>query len=508
MANRYWVGGVANWDGVAGTKWALTSGGPGGQAVPTSADDVFFDAASTNAATASITSTAVCKSLNLTGYQGSIAGSGTLTVSGNVTVVSSMVWSFTGTLIIDATSTFTSAGKNYAMDITFNSTGGTLTLADSLTLQGPKTFNLTAGTLDLNGNTLSTGIFSSSNSNTRSITFGSSNISLISTTPGTTILSMTTLNNFTWTGTGGFVRSANASASLSVGTFSGGTVSNAFNFSFNGGSSAITIGGWFNNLNFTGNSSTVTGSTELAGDLTLSATGTYTGYTPAFRDTLTITSNGKTLGNTVFNGSGATFTLADNFASNVLTFSQGTLNTGSANVTIASITSSGTSTRVLNLGSGTWTMTSSGATWGLSGTNLTVNSQTSTINCTSIGAKIFIGGGYTYYILNQGGPGDLTIQGSNTFDNLTNSVNGTIIKFVTGTTQTFSNFSLNNTNIQSSLAGSQYTLSKSSGTVNADRLTIQDSIATGGAVWNAYNSTNSGNNNGWIFLGGAFFSFF
>ena len=45
MADRYWVGGTAAWDGTAGTKWALTSGGAGGQAIPTSADDVFFDAA-------------------------------------------------------------------------------------------------------------------------------------------------------------------------------------------------------------------------------------------------------------------------------------------------------------------------------------------------------------------------------------------------------------------------------------------------------------------------------
>jgi len=42
MANRYWVGGSDQWNGTAGTKWALTSGGAGGQTVPTSADDVFF----------------------------------------------------------------------------------------------------------------------------------------------------------------------------------------------------------------------------------------------------------------------------------------------------------------------------------------------------------------------------------------------------------------------------------------------------------------------------------
>lgn len=42
MANRYWVGGNANWDATAGTKWATTSGGAGGAAVPTAADDVFW----------------------------------------------------------------------------------------------------------------------------------------------------------------------------------------------------------------------------------------------------------------------------------------------------------------------------------------------------------------------------------------------------------------------------------------------------------------------------------
>ena len=35
MADRYWVGGAAQWDSVVGVKWALTSGGVGGQAVPT-----------------------------------------------------------------------------------------------------------------------------------------------------------------------------------------------------------------------------------------------------------------------------------------------------------------------------------------------------------------------------------------------------------------------------------------------------------------------------------------
>jgi hypothetical protein len=44
MASRYWVGGNGTWDATVGTKWALTSGGAGGQTVPVVAvDNVFLD---------------------------------------------------------------------------------------------------------------------------------------------------------------------------------------------------------------------------------------------------------------------------------------------------------------------------------------------------------------------------------------------------------------------------------------------------------------------------------
>ena len=73
MASRYWVGGTAAWDGTAGTKWALTSGGAGGQAVPTSADDVFFDAAS-GAVTVTVGATGNCNTLTFTGFTGTFTG--------------------------------------------------------------------------------------------------------------------------------------------------------------------------------------------------------------------------------------------------------------------------------------------------------------------------------------------------------------------------------------------------------------------------------------------------
>ena len=70
---RYWVGGTANWDATAGTKWATTSGGVGGASVPTSADDVYFDAAS-GAVTCTVAATSVCRALDFTGFTGTFAG--------------------------------------------------------------------------------------------------------------------------------------------------------------------------------------------------------------------------------------------------------------------------------------------------------------------------------------------------------------------------------------------------------------------------------------------------
>lgn len=75
MANRYWVGGTANWDATAGTKWATTSGGTGGAAVPTSVDDVFFDANS-GSGTITLTQIVQCGNINFTGFTGTLTGAG------------------------------------------------------------------------------------------------------------------------------------------------------------------------------------------------------------------------------------------------------------------------------------------------------------------------------------------------------------------------------------------------------------------------------------------------
>jgi hypothetical protein len=102
MADRYWVGGTDSWDSTAGTKWATTSGGAGGAAVPTSSDDVYFDVNSGSVTITMSGSTKKCAKFNTVGFIGTIDAQSSLiylTIYGDITLG-------TGT-------TFTSAAKNY-----------------------------------------------------------------------------------------------------------------------------------------------------------------------------------------------------------------------------------------------------------------------------------------------------------------------------------------------------------------------------------------------------------
>jgi len=417
MANRYWVGGTAAWDGTAGSKWALTSGGAGGQAIPTSADDVFFDASS-GAVTCTISTTvANAKSLDCTGFTGTLAGTVQLNLSGSITLSAGMTFSYTGDLNIIGTGTISSAGKTFNGGVGVSGTGITVTLGSALTLGSAGVlFNLFAGSLDLNGFTLTTGQFSSNNVAARSIAFGAQNIVLTDTQVNFTCLQCASADNFTWTGTGGFVRNMVSATFVSFGSSGGGSTTNAPNLSITGGASTLTItnNSWFKNLVFTGSTSTISNASpvNIAGNLTLATGGTYTAVNPAFRGSGTITSNSRSLSAFGINGTGITVICADALTiTGALTFTLGTLQ-------------------------------------------------------------------------------------------LKNGVTSTVGSFVTsGTTQKY---------LQSTTPGVQATISDPSGTDAATYLTIQDSNATGGAVWSAgIGSINLGNNTGWIFTqAGAFLAMF
>lgn len=145
MAQRHWVGGSANWDNTAGSKWSLTAGGSGGQAVPTVNDDVFLDSSS-GANTVTISASAICKSLDCTGFTGTLAGSSALQVNGNITLVSGMTFSWSGELTIGNTNTctLTSGGKSFSNTIHLNinvTLGSTFVSTGGFSIENPITFD-------------------------------------------------------------------------------------------------------------------------------------------------------------------------------------------------------------------------------------------------------------------------------------------------------------------------------------------------------------------------------
>ena len=189
---------------------------------------------------------------------------------------------------------------------------------------------------------------------------------------------------------------------------------------------------------------------------------------------------------------------------------RGTFDANGFNVTLTDAAggvraNSGTATRAIVIGSGTWTISGT-APWTVTSSGMTVTG-TGTIALDSASSKTFAGGGCNYsgITVDNAGAGALVVTGSNTIGTLSNSVQPTTFSFTAGTTQTITNWSVSGTlgnlvTIQSATAAS-HTLSKSTGTVSADYLTISRSTATSsGATWYAgANSTNGGNNSGWVF---------
>ena len=135
MAERHFVngGGALSWSLTA--NWSLTAGGAGGQAVPTAAEDVFFDVGSP-ACTVN-TSNRVCKTLTASAYAATLTFTYNISVSGNITVGQNMGWSGAGRLIMLVAGTWTSNGETIGVPITIgNFTSGTVVLADALTTSG------------------------------------------------------------------------------------------------------------------------------------------------------------------------------------------------------------------------------------------------------------------------------------------------------------------------------------------------------------------------------------
>lgn len=245
----------------------------------------------------------------------------------------------------------------------------------------------------------------------------------------------------------------------------------------------------------------------------MSVTGTSALYFRG-RGTHTITSAGKSFASSIFSfsGPGGTYTLQDALVNDGTIYHQyGTLDANDFDVTCQAFNSNYTVTRVLYMGSGTWTVTSTGYVWRINRSSFTLYKETATIkltnNSSSSKSLQFGAPATTYYNLWVAtlGTGVVSMVDSagHTFNQIKIS-DGAIFKFKAGYTTTVSSFVAVGTSaitITSSTAAT-HTLSCASGTIDAEYCTISYSIATGGATWNAWTSKNNvdgGNNTGWIF---------
>ena len=310
MAARYWVGGTSTWDATAGTKWSLTSGGVGGQAVPTSSDAVTIDAGISGTFTITVSTAAVCSTLTISN------ANAILTMGANITCSSTA---------------------------TFN--GGTINLVSYI---------LTCASL-----VSSTGTRSLTNASGGSITCVGSGVGL-NITPTSLTVSDPIIVTFTYAST--------AAMSATTGSVAG--TSDKFSLNFIGAGAhtiAITAGNIVNNLTF---ASTVVGSLSntgfnIIGNLTLgsnasfSATAGTNAITFIGTTTQTITSNGKTLPCPItFNGTA--YTLADNLTvgaavvnnNNVVNLTRGILNLNGKILLCGVFSSSNTNTRTITQGTG------------------------------------------------------------------------------------------------------------------------------------------------------------
>lgn len=202
-ASRYWVGVGATWNASDTSGWSASSGGASGASVPTSADNVFFDANSGNCAFKTLEDAGQsCSNLDCTGYTGTWSHTGAEThtvlhIYGSSTLAVGMTWSATKIRVqFNATATgktITSNGINMGgagsgiSTVVFNGVGGGWTLQDAFVTLGDIVF--TNGSFNAGNQNVTCRTFNSNNSNVRTITMGSGTWTLTTDGNNLTLLS-------------------------------------------------------------------------------------------------------------------------------------------------------------------------------------------------------------------------------------------------------------------------------------------------------------------------------
>jgi hypothetical protein len=507
----YWnLAGTQNWSAVA---WATTNtGAPNVNNFPLAQDTATFTEAGT-VGTVTIETAWLVGTIQMADGVSNRTTAFTLNTTairlfGDITLFSNLVLTGTQAIIFNGhnvTQNITSAGITFTQALQISITGSaSVKLIDNLVNSSGTAFNLAQGALDLNNNILTCVAFNSNSSSVRSIAFGTGLFTI--TGNDATVWTTATSTNLTITGTPVVAFAYTGSVGTRIIT-AGSSV--RFNFYITAGTDIISSTGTtgYGILDFTGFAGTfdnaprlISGNLIFSSGMTLSAGASALTF-DSTSGTQQITTNGITLDFPVTqNGGGGTVQLQDNLtigSTRTLLLTAGTFDTNDNNVSTGVFNSNNSNTRSLLMGSGTWTLTSTGVVWaGTTTTGMTLVPSTSTIVFNGSGNGSFNGGGLTFNNLTQSSSNVLTIGGSNTFNTISNTVQPTTITLNIGTTQTVNDFNVNGTagnlvTINSSTAGTQANLSKASGTVNVSYVSLQDNNATGGAIWQA--PSNQGN---------------
>ncbi|OHA95109.1 MAG: hypothetical protein A3A96_00840 [Candidatus Zambryskibacteria bacterium RIFCSPLOWO2_01_FULL_39_39] len=559
-ADRYWVGGGAstNWNATSNTNWSATSGGSNNASVPGASDNAIFDVNS-GAGTSNISASITVLSATFTGFIGTLthsAGTLTITTNGSLTLGAGMTYTPSASrTAFGSGTTLTTAGQGMS-PITI--AAGTLTLQDNLTFMDLKQADLIlVGALDMNGFTVSgnsatSRILITSNilGTQRTITRGSGafanadfrdidleasyNCSAITGLCGdaggnSADFTFTTATTNYWIGNTGNWNDVNEWASTSGGSAATGRVPlpqddatfDANSFSGTGFTVTANMPRVGTNIDFsavgTDNptwtvpnesyNNTIYGSLTLASGMAVGGTN---GRIFEGRGSFTLTNAGVSYSRAItISMVDGTLTLLDAYSSvSTIVFTNGTFDADVFSVTGSGVSISGSATKVINMGSGTWTVTGTGSPWGWATSGTTLNEETSTIvmSNTLATAKTFAGAGETYNNLTITGD-NVTITGNNTFNvmalNNPDLTTGVIIG--TGSTQTITNLTTTaaatDVVVLSGVAGGgTETLTSSTSQICVDYLTITNLTAAGTAAWYAgANSTDGTGNGGWLF---------
>jgi hypothetical protein len=233
--NKYWnLAGTQNW---SATGWATSSGGtPAVNNFPLAQDTCIFDDTG-SAGTVTLTTAWNIGTIDASSRTSAmtLAGFGFISIYGNVTYGSGItstafgIWQFRGT----STQTFTTAGKSLANGITINNPSSIFQHGDAYT--SSSSIIVTTGTYTTQNYNISCSFFTSNNSNTRSVTFGTSTV----TCSGADTFTFTNSTGLTFSGASSIINlSATGTKTFSGGGQTFGTVS-----STGGTTSPLTITG-------------------------------------------------------------------------------------------------------------------------------------------------------------------------------------------------------------------------------------------------------------------------